>query len=112
MISAKLMGHVMARRVKATILYATETGNSQAYARSLEQVFKCAFDPKVGDGQWHGGAESPMGRHGAAGLRSHLKRRARNCCLEGSNAFQSEETQKRQCVDLEGPFVVEFRLGQ
>ncbi|XP_054847151.1 nitric oxide synthase, endothelial isoform X2 [Eublepharis macularius] len=46
-ITAKLMGHVMARRVKATILYATETGKSRAYAQSLEQLFKFAFDPKV-----------------------------------------------------------------
>ncbi|XP_053116338.1 nitric oxide synthase, endothelial isoform X2 [Hemicordylus capensis] len=46
-ISAKLMGDVMARRVKATILYATETGKSQAYALNLKQLFKCAFAPKV-----------------------------------------------------------------
>nr|XP_056713755.1 nitric oxide synthase, endothelial [Euleptes europaea] len=46
-ITAKLMGHVMARRVKATILYASETGKSRAYAQSLEQLFKFAFDPKV-----------------------------------------------------------------
>uniref|UniRef100_A0A8C3CMB2 Nitric oxide synthase 3 n=1 Tax=Cairina moschata TaxID=8855 RepID=A0A8C3CMB2_CAIMO len=46
-ISAKLMGHVMARRVKATILYATETGKSRTYAWSLCQLFRRAFDPKV-----------------------------------------------------------------
>ncbi|XP_077160773.1 nitric oxide synthase 3 isoform X2 [Paroedura picta] len=46
-ITAKLMGHVMARRVKATILYATETGKSRTYAQSLQQLFKFAFDPKV-----------------------------------------------------------------
>ncbi|KAJ6666693.1 hypothetical protein lerEdw1_020417 [Lerista edwardsae] len=51
-ISAKLMGHVMARRVKATILYATETGKSRAYALSLKQLFKCAFAPKVGPEGW------------------------------------------------------------
>uniref|UniRef100_A0A3P8VBK3 Nitric oxide synthase n=1 Tax=Cynoglossus semilaevis TaxID=244447 RepID=A0A3P8VBK3_CYNSE len=45
--SAKLMGHVMAKRVKATILYATETGKSQDYANSLCEIFKHAFDPKV-----------------------------------------------------------------
>uniref|UniRef100_A0A674GSJ0 Nitric oxide synthase 3 n=1 Tax=Taeniopygia guttata TaxID=59729 RepID=A0A674GSJ0_TAEGU len=46
-ISAKLMGHVMARRVKATILYATETGKSRTYAWNLCQLFRRAFDPKV-----------------------------------------------------------------
>nr|XP_020655911.1 nitric oxide synthase, endothelial isoform X1 [Pogona vitticeps] len=46
-ISAKLMGHVMARRVKATILYASETGKSQAYAMNLQQLFKCTFAPQV-----------------------------------------------------------------
>ncbi|XP_027563206.1 nitric oxide synthase, endothelial-like, partial [Neopelma chrysocephalum] len=46
-ISAKLMGQVMARRVKATILYATETGKSRTYAWNLCQLFRRAFDPKV-----------------------------------------------------------------
>ncbi|XP_041258323.1 nitric oxide synthase, endothelial [Onychostruthus taczanowskii] len=46
-ISAKLMGHVMARRVKATILYGTETGKSRTYAWNLCQLFRRAFDPKV-----------------------------------------------------------------
>lgn len=49
------MGHVMARRVKATILYASETGKSQAYAMSLQQLFKCTFAPQVsslGGRQW------------------------------------------------------------
>ncbi|XP_063003631.1 nitric oxide synthase 3 [Elgaria multicarinata webbii] len=46
-ISAKLMGHVMARRVKATILYASETGKSRSYALNLNQLLKCAFAPKV-----------------------------------------------------------------
>ena len=49
-ISAKLMGHMMARRVKATILYATETGRARTYAWSLCQLFRRAFDPKVGRG--------------------------------------------------------------
>ncbi|XP_044278442.1 nitric oxide synthase, endothelial isoform X2 [Varanus komodoensis] len=46
-ISAKLMGHVMSRRVKATILYASETGKSRGYALNLHQLLKCAFAPKV-----------------------------------------------------------------
>lgn len=53
-ISAKLMGHMMARRVKATILYATETGRARTYAWSLCQLFRRAFDPKVGSGTWGG----------------------------------------------------------
>ncbi|EMP40415.1 Nitric oxide synthase, endothelial [Chelonia mydas] len=46
-ISAKLMVHVMARRVKATILYATEMGKSRTYAWNLGELFRHAFDPKV-----------------------------------------------------------------
>ncbi|KAH0627743.1 hypothetical protein JD844_003884 [Phrynosoma platyrhinos] len=46
-ISAKLMGHAMARRVKATILYASETGKSRSYALSLQHLFKSTFAPKV-----------------------------------------------------------------
>ncbi|XP_075070343.1 nitric oxide synthase 3 isoform X2 [Mixophyes fleayi] len=45
--SAKLMGQAMARRVKATILYATETGRSETYAQKLCNIFAYAFDPKV-----------------------------------------------------------------
>lgn len=37
----------MAKRVKATILYATETGKSQVYAKTLCEIFKHAFDAKV-----------------------------------------------------------------
>lgn len=46
--SAKLMGQAMAKRVKATILYATETGKSQDYAKTLCEIFQHAFDAKVG----------------------------------------------------------------
>uniref|UniRef100_A0A8C5W8L8 Nitric oxide synthase n=1 Tax=Leptobrachium leishanense TaxID=445787 RepID=A0A8C5W8L8_9ANUR len=45
--SAKLMGKAMARRVKATILYATETGRSETYAQKLCEIFRYAFDPRV-----------------------------------------------------------------
>ncbi|XP_069789236.1 nitric oxide synthase 1 isoform X2 [Narcine bancroftii] len=45
--STKLMGHAMAKRVKASILYATETGKSQVYAKTLCEIFKHAFDAKV-----------------------------------------------------------------
>ncbi|XP_053726620.1 nitric oxide synthase, brain [Synchiropus splendidus] len=45
--SAKLMGQAMAKRVKATILFATETGKSQDYAKTLCEIFKHAFDARV-----------------------------------------------------------------
>lgn len=57
--SAKLMGQAMAKRVKATILYATETGKSQAYAKTLCEIFKHAFDAKVG--RRHGQLPNPSG---------------------------------------------------
>ncbi|MGH0118444.1 UNVERIFIED_CONTAM: hypothetical protein FKN15_054296 [Acipenser sinensis] len=45
--STSLMCHAMAKRVKATILYATETGKSETYAHMLCDIFKVAFNPKV-----------------------------------------------------------------
>ncbi|XP_078600036.1 nitric oxide synthase 1-like isoform X2 [Branchiostoma floridae x Branchiostoma japonicum] len=45
--SAKLMGKALAKRVKATILYATETGKSERYAKTICEIFKHAFDAKV-----------------------------------------------------------------
>ncbi|KFV81306.1 Nitric oxide synthase, brain [Struthio camelus australis] len=51
--SAKLMGQAMAKRVKATILYATETGKSQVYAKTLCEIFKHAFDAKVASCSGH-----------------------------------------------------------
>lgn len=45
--SAKLMGNAMAKRTKAIILYATETGKSESYAQMLSEMFLHAFDPKV-----------------------------------------------------------------
>ena len=41
------MGKVMAKRHKAIILYATETGKSENYANMLGELFSHAFDPKV-----------------------------------------------------------------
>ncbi|KAK3607683.1 hypothetical protein CHS0354_010672 [Potamilus streckersoni] len=41
------MGNALARRVKCTILYATETGKSEGFARTLCQIFKHAFNAKV-----------------------------------------------------------------
>ena len=41
------MGKALAKRVKCTILYATETGKSEAFSKTLSGVFKHAFDVKV-----------------------------------------------------------------
>ena len=46
-LSARLMGEAMAKRQKAIILYATETGKSENYAKVLGELFSHAFDPKV-----------------------------------------------------------------
>jgi nitric-oxide synthase len=43
------MGTVMAKRVKATILYGSETGRAQSYAQQLGRLFRKAFDPRVGE---------------------------------------------------------------
>ncbi|XP_045629328.1 nitric oxide synthase, inducible isoform X1 [Ursus americanus] len=45
--SAMLMRKTMASRVRATILFATETGKSETLARDLGALFSCAFNPKV-----------------------------------------------------------------
>ena len=53
--SAKLMGQAMAKRQKATILYGTETGKSEHYARLLHELFSYAFNPRVSntiDASW------------------------------------------------------------
>ncbi|XP_005402830.1 PREDICTED: nitric oxide synthase, inducible isoform X1 [Chinchilla lanigera] len=42
-----LMRKTMASRVRATILFATETGKSEALAQDLGALFSCAFNPKV-----------------------------------------------------------------
>ncbi|EQB78374.1 nitric oxide synthase, inducible [Camelus ferus] len=42
-----LMCKTMASRVRATILFATETGRSETLAGDLGALFSCAFNPKV-----------------------------------------------------------------
>ena len=37
----------MSKRIKATILYATETGKSQMYAEQLKETFNHAFNAQV-----------------------------------------------------------------
>ncbi len=40
------MAKALAKRVKCTILYATETGKSERFAKSLNEIFKHSFDAK------------------------------------------------------------------
>ncbi|KAI4566200.1 hypothetical protein MJG53_014877 [Ovis ammon polii x Ovis aries] len=42
-----LMQKAMSSRVRATILFATETGRSETLAQDLGALFSCAFNPKV-----------------------------------------------------------------
>ncbi|XP_074635667.1 nitric oxide synthase 3-like isoform X3 [Acropora palmata] len=45
--TAKMMSKALAKRQKAVILYATETGKSERYAKMLGELFSYVFDPKV-----------------------------------------------------------------
>ncbi|XP_053639643.2 nitric oxide synthase, salivary gland-like [Cherax quadricarinatus] len=45
--ASTLYNAVLNRRVRVTILYATETGKSQLFAQSLSDIFKRNFNPKV-----------------------------------------------------------------
>ncbi|XP_077996477.1 nitric oxide synthase, salivary gland-like [Glandiceps talaboti] len=45
--SAAMMGKAMGKRIKATILYGSETGKSESYAKILYQIFNHAFNVKV-----------------------------------------------------------------
>lgn len=42
--TSKLFGKALSRRIKATILFATETGKSERFANKLAQTFSCAFN--------------------------------------------------------------------
>ncbi|EDV29685.1 uncharacterized protein TRIADDRAFT_19964 [Trichoplax adhaerens] len=46
-VSTDLMGKVLAKRIRATILYATETGTSERYAKMLKKLLDIKFDAKV-----------------------------------------------------------------
>ncbi|GAB0095507.1 Nitric oxide synthase [Sergentomyia squamirostris] len=45
--TSKLFGRALSKRIKATILYATETGKSEAYAKKLTELFAHAFNAEV-----------------------------------------------------------------
>nr|XP_026494938.1 nitric oxide synthase isoform X1 [Vanessa tameamea] len=45
--TSKLFGQALSKRIKATILYATETGKSEQYAKELGTIFGHAFNAQV-----------------------------------------------------------------
>ncbi|XP_066248100.1 nitric oxide synthase isoform X2 [Euwallacea similis] len=45
--TSKLFGRALSRRIKATVLYATETGKSESYAKKLGEIFGHAFNAQV-----------------------------------------------------------------
>ncbi|CAG5012022.1 unnamed protein product [Parnassius apollo] len=45
--TSKLFGQALSKRIKATILYATETGKSEQYAKELGIIFGHAFNAQV-----------------------------------------------------------------
>ncbi|XP_046390490.1 nitric oxide synthase-like protein isoform X2 [Ischnura elegans] len=45
--TSKLFGRALSRRIKATVLYATETGKSEMYAKKLAEIFGHAFNSQV-----------------------------------------------------------------
>ncbi|XP_044753719.1 nitric oxide synthase, salivary gland isoform X3 [Coccinella septempunctata] len=45
--TSKLFGKALSKRIKATILFATETGKSEAYAQKLVEIFGHAFNAQI-----------------------------------------------------------------
>ncbi|XP_072398883.1 nitric oxide synthase, salivary gland isoform X3 [Diabrotica undecimpunctata] len=45
--TSKLFGRALSRRIKATVLYATETGKSESFAKKLCELFGHAFNAQV-----------------------------------------------------------------
>ena len=45
--TSKLFGRALSRRIKATVLYATETGKSEEYAKQLVEMLSHAFNAQV-----------------------------------------------------------------
>lgn len=45
--TSKLFGKALSKRIKATVLYATETGKSESYAKKLCEIFGHAFNAQV-----------------------------------------------------------------
>lgn len=47
--TSKLFGRALSKRIKATVLYATETGKSEQYANQLCELLGHAFNAQVSD---------------------------------------------------------------
>lgn len=47
--TSKLFGRALSRRIKATVLYATETGRSEQYAKQLVELLGHAFNAQVSE---------------------------------------------------------------
>lgn len=45
--TSRLFGKALSKRIKATILYATETGTSEQFAKKLNEMFSHAFNSQV-----------------------------------------------------------------
>lgn len=45
--TSKLFGRALSRRIKATVLYASETGKSEQYAKQLVELLSHAFNAQV-----------------------------------------------------------------
>lgn len=45
--TSKLFGRALSRRIKATVLFATETGKSEQYAKQLVELLSHAFNAQV-----------------------------------------------------------------
>lgn len=45
--TSKLFGRALSKRIKATVLYATETGKSEQYAKQLCELLGHAFNAQV-----------------------------------------------------------------
>jgi nitric-oxide synthase, brain len=45
--TSKLFGRAMSRRIKATVLYGTETGKSEQFAKKLGEIYSHAFNCQV-----------------------------------------------------------------
>lgn len=47
--TSKLFGRALSKRIKATVLYATETGKSEQYAKQLCELLGHAFNAQVSE---------------------------------------------------------------
>lgn len=90
--ASMLMRKTMASRVRATILFATETGKSATLAQDLGALFSCAFNPKVSE-PLDAGAGPALLREAGERLACCLLRRARSlgCAAVRGNSPQKAD---------------------